>query len=343
MSQELIKKLEQFLSLAEKNISQVKDLSMLQDLKVQFLGKKGQLTEILKSLGKLSPEERKEIGQKANEIKTNLQKQISEVEERLNDELVRKKLESERIDVSLNGVQSQPGSFHPVLQIMHEAKEIFRRLGFDISDGPEIETDYYNFEALNIPKNHPARDMQDTFYFEDGRLLRTHTSPVQIHVMEEEKPPIAMVAPGVVYRCDSDVTHTPMFHQLEALLVDKNIHFGHLKAVIHEFLQRIFERNLDVRFRPSFFPFTEPSAEVDMSCVFCGGKGCRVCKQTGWIEIMGCGMVDPAVFSYVKIDPDVYSGFAFGVGIERITMLKYGINDLRSFFENDIRFLRQFR
>lgn len=342
MANEQIKKLEQVYQLAEKNITDSKTLEDLGHLKIQFLGKKGQITEVLKTVGKLPPEEKAAVGKCANEVKTRLQEIIQKKEEELKNELIQTKLETEKIDVTLEGIRPLLGAHHPVMQIMHEAKDIFRKLGFDISDGPEIETDYYNFEALNIPENHPARDMQDTFYFPDGRLLRTHTSPVQIHVMENQKPPIAMVAPGVVYRCDSDVTHTPMFHQLEALMVDTDIHFGHMKAVILEFLQLLFETKLKLRFRPSFFPFTEPSAEVDMSCVFCKGDGCRICKQTGWIEIMGCGMVDPEVFRYVNIDSKKYSGFAFGVGIERVTMLKYGINDLRLFFENDIRFLKQF-
>lgn len=342
MDNHLIQKMDEFTNLALKNISQTQNLEDLTNLKVQFLGKKGQLTEILKTLGTLSPEERALVGKKANEVKDRLQSEFDAKEEQLKQELVRRKLESEKIDVTLEGVLPLQGAHHPAMQVLHEAKEIFRRMGFDICDGPEIETDYYNFEALNIPADHPARDMQDTFYFGDGRLLRTHTSPVQIHVMEEQKPPIAMVAPGVVYRCDSDITHTPMFHQIEALVVDEGIHMGHLKGVIKEFLEKLFASKLEVRFRPSFFPFTEPSAEVDMSCVFCKGKGCRVCKQTGWLEIMGCGMVDPEVFRYVKIDPAKYTGFAFGMGIERVTMLKYGINDLRLFYENDIRFLKQF-
>lgn len=341
-SKTLLDKLDSFESEAVQKIISAKDLAGLQELKVQMLGKKGQLTEILKALGTLAPDERKEIGQRANDIKSEITKSLDEAEILLKDLVVIEKIASERIDVSLDGFKLPLGSHHPVMQVLEDSKKIFRSLGFDIAEGPEIETDYYNFEALNIPANHPARDMQDTFYLPDGHLLRTHTSPVQIHVMEEQKPPIVMVAPGVVYRCDSDQTHTPMFHQIEGLLVDTNIHFGHLKAIVKEYLVRIFERDLHVKFRPSFFPFTEPSAEVDMTCVFCEGKGCRVCKQTGWLEIMGCGMVDPKVFEYVKIDAGQYSGFAFGAGIERIAMLKYGINDLRLFFENDIRFLKQF-
>lgn len=342
MSHPLLEKLDAFHSLATKNVSLADGIETLAELKTQFLGKKGQLTEILKALGTLSPEERGSVGKKANEVKTALEAAFEAKEGELKSLLVRQKLESERLDVTLPGVAALQGSLHPVLKTLEDAKQIFRRMGFDICDGPEIETDYYNFEALNIPANHPARDMQDTFYFPDGRLLRTHTSPVQIRVMEALKPPIAMVAPGVVYRCDSDQTHTPMFHQLEALVVDEGITMAHLKGVTQEFLSRLFATELKVRFRPSFFPFTEPSAEVDMSCVFCSGKGCRVCKGTGWLEIGGCGMVDPEVFRYVGIDAAKFTGFAFGMGIERVTMLKYGINDLRLFFENDVRFLRQF-
>lgn len=342
MSQELLKKLEQFKMTAMRDVGGVKDLDGLQNLKVKFLGKKGELTEILKSLGGLSVEARKEIGQKANEVKLLLTDSFEKSEAELKDKVVFEKISSEKIDVTLNGLIPLQGSHHPVMTVLNDSKKIFQKLGFDCCEGPEIETDYYNFEALNIPENHPARDMQDTFYVEGGFVLRTHTSPVQIRVMEKQKPPIAMVAPGVVYRCDSDQTHTPMFHQIEGLLVDEHIHYGHLKAVVAEYLKKIFEKELKVRFRPSFFPFTEPSAEVDMTCIFCEGKGCRVCKQSGWLEIMGCGMVDPQVFKHVKIDAEKYSGFAFGAGLERIAMLKYGINDLRLFFENDIRFLKQF-
>lgn len=342
MSNSILEKLDAFLDLAQKNIAPLSTLDALAAVKLEFLGKKGGLTEILKTLGTLSPEERASVGKKANEVKLSLQNLLDARERELKNEIVRQKLASEKIDVSLPGVSALVGSHHPVMQVLEQAKEIFRRMGFDIADGPEIETDYYNFEALNIPANHPARDMQDTFYFPDGRLLRTHTSPVQIHVMQNQKPPIAMVAPGVVYRCDSDQTHTPMFHQIEALVVDEGITMAHLKGVTQEFLSRLFETELKIRFRPSFFPFTEPSAEVDMSCVFCSGNGCRVCKLTGWLEIGGCGMVDPEVFRHVGIDSDKYTGFAFGMGIERVTMLKHGINDLRLFFENDIRFLKQF-
>lgn len=317
-------------------------LEEVASFKTDWLGKKGRITELMKGLGALPPDARKEQGGKINQLKGFIEAELEIIEKKLRQEEIAKKLSAERIDITLDGVKCLRGSIHPVMQVMDEMQAIFRRMGFDICTGPEIETDWYNFEALNIPPDHPARDMQDTFYLPGGHLLRTHTSPVQIRVMESTQPPIAMVAPGVVYRRDSDMTHTPMFHQLEALYVDEGIHFGHLKAVVKEFLQSLFGTELKTQFRPSFFPFTEPSAEVDMSCVFCKGSGCRVCKGTGFIEIMGCGMVDPAVFKNVGIDTARYSGFAFGVGIERVTMLKYGINDLRLFFENDVRFLEQF-
>ncbi len=342
MSQDLLRQIDDFLAQGEKKIAAALHLPELQDLKVAFLGKKGQLTEILKSLGGLEADLRRDIGERANQAKMALQGLFEAHEKKLQASLVAEKLKADVVDVTRPAQDILVGSRHPITQTLDEARAIFLNLGFDICDGPEIETDYYNFAALNIPENHPARDMQDTFYLPTGHVMRTHTSPVQVRVMESQKPPIAMVAPGVVYRCDSDITHSPMFHQLEALIVDEGITFGHLRAVIQEFLERMFQKNLKVRFRASFFPFTEPSAEVDMSCLFCDQAGCRVCKQTGWLEIMGCGMVDPAVFAAVKIDAQKYTGFAFGVGIERMAMLKYGISDIRLFFQNDIRFLRQF-
>jgi phenylalanyl-tRNA synthetase alpha chain len=342
MSTSLIKTLDEIESFASKAALAATELSDLQQARVQFLGKKSPLTEALKALGGLSPDERKAVGQRANEAKARLEDFFAQRETALKQQTVAKKLDAERIDVTLDGPIVPLGKRHPVMRVLRDVTDVFRSMGFDIQEGPQIESDFYNFEALNIPANHPARDMQDTFYLPNGHLLRTHTSPVQVRVMQNQKPPIAMVAPGAVYRNDSDVTHTPMFHQMEALVVDKGIHFGHLKAVIAEFLKRVFASELNVRFRPSFFPFTEPSAEVDMSCVICTGGGCKVCKGTGWLEIMGCGLVDPAVFAHVGIDSSIYTGFAFGVGIERMTMLKYGINDLRLFFENDLRFLEQF-
>ncbi len=342
MSENIIEQIKHFQSEALSEIRATINLESLNDYRVSFLGKKGRLTEILKTLGTFSPDERKAVGQLANEVKQVLTDAIDEQARVLRAREIARQIQSEAVDVSLNGYGVPAGSHHPVMQIFEQTRTIFQKLGFDIAEGPEIETDFYNFEALNMPLHHPARDMQDTFYLPDGHVLRTHTSPVQIRVMETQKPPIAIVAPGVVYRSDSDQTHTPMFHQVEGLLVEEHINFGHLKAIIKEYLEQIFEKQLTFRFRPSFFPFTEPSAEVDMSCVICSGKGCRVCKQTGWLEIMGCGMVDPAVFDAVKIDHRKYSGYAFGVGLDRLAMLKYGINDLRLMFENDVRFLRQF-
>lgn len=314
----------------------------LYQTKVHYLGKKGELTSILKELGSLSPEERRSIGALANQLKQELETCYELRLNFLKKDSIQKTLTSKNIDLTLPGFKFPRGHLHPITQVLDEMKELFKRMGFDIHEGPEIETDYYNFEALNIPKNHPARDMQDTFYLPDGRLLRTHTSPVQIRVMENHKPPIQMVAPGVVYRCDSDATHSPMFHQIEGLMVDRNINMAHLKGVIQVFLKEIFKPDIKVKFRPSYFPFTEPSAEVDIGCVICDGKGCRVCKNSGWLEIMGCGMVDPNVFKSVGINSEEYTGFAFGIGIERVAMLKYGISDIRLFFENNKRFLDQF-
>jgi len=342
MTTELLQQLHEVLDEASRKLNTVSDLIQLQELKAVFLGKKGRLSEVLKSLAALDAEQKREVGAKANHIKEQLTQMFDDHENKLKALEVQKKLALDVIDVTLPALPVLSGKKHPVTQVLERARGIFLQMGFDICDGPEIETDRYNFEALNIPPDHPARDMQDTFYVSKEHVLRTHTSPVQIHVMENKKPPIAMVAPGVVYRCDSDITHSPMFHQLEVLVVDKSITFRHLRAVIHEFLTRMFETKLELRFRASFFPFTEPSAEVDMSCLFCAQAGCRVCKNTGWLEIMGSGMVDPKVFEFVGIDPKVYSGFAFGVGIERMAMLKYGINDIRLLFENDLRFLSQF-
>jgi len=316
------------------------------DLKVKYLGKKGLLTELLKELGQLDPSLRPQVGQAVNDFKVYFEASVVQSMERLKAAAWAKKLSEEKIDVSLPGRRIEPGRLHPVTQVLEEVKSFFLRFGFDVHQGPEIESDYYNFEALAIPPEHPARDMQDTFYLKDQAsspfLLRTHTSPVQIHVMESKKPPIRMISPGVVYRKDSDVTHTPMFHQVEGLLVDEGVSFADLKGVLAEFLHFIFGSSLKLQFRPSYFPFTEPSAEVDIACVICKGEGCRVCKNSGWLEIMGCGMVDPDVFRHVDYDAEKYTGFAFGMGLERIAMLKWGVSDLRLFFENDIRFLRQF-
>ena len=326
----------------EAEIGGIGDEASLLNLKAKYVGRKGVLTEILKGMKDISDTERPKMGKLVNETKVFIEGLFDSKFKSLKDEKKKQALSQEKVDVTLPGRGAAPGALHPVTQVMEEIIDIFQRMGFQVAEGPEVETDYYNFEALNIPRNHPARDMQDTFYITQEIVLRTHTSPVQIRVMETQEPPVKIIAPGRVYRCDSDVSHTPMFHQIEGLLVDEHVTFGDLKGVITEFLRLVFGEDLGVRFRPSFFPFTEPSAEVDIECVICSGQGCRVCKETGWLEILGCGMVDPEVYKSVGYDPDKYSGFAFGMGIERITMLKFGINDIRLFFENDIRFLKQF-
>ncbi|HEX5208548.1 MAG TPA: phenylalanine--tRNA ligase subunit alpha [Steroidobacteraceae bacterium] len=319
------------------------DLAGLDEARVRWLGKKGTLTEQLKSLGGLAAAERPAAGQRINEAKERVQAAIEARREALARADVERELAAGRIDVTLPGRGEQRGGLHPVTLARLRMEEIFRRAGFEIATGPEIEDDFHNFEALNFPPNHPARAMHDTFYFPDGRLLRTHTSPVQIRAMLSQGAPIAIVAPGRVYRCDSDMTHSPMFHQVEGLKVDENISFANMKAALHGFLQAFFERDLAMRLRPSYFPFTEPSAEVDMSCVFCEGKGCRTCKHTGWLEIAGCGMVHPNVLMASGIDAERYTGYAWGMGIDRLAMLRYGVSDLRLFFDNDLRFLEQFR
>jgi len=316
--------------------------SALQDIRVRFLGKKGAVTEIMKGMRDLPAAERPVIGALINQLKDRLEGAFAEVAERLGQEALVARLAGEKIDVSLPGRPTFVGSKHPVTLVSEEISRIFVSLGFSVEQGPEIEQDFYNFEALNIPKDHPARDMQDTFYINDEVVLRTHTSPVQIRSMLKQNPPVRVIAPGTVYRRDSDITHSPMFHQIEGFLVDRQVTFADLKGILTHFLTRFFGTDLGVRFRPSFFPFTEPSAEVDIACVICGGKGCRVCKNTGWLEILGCGMIDPEVFKSVHYDSEYYSGFAFGMGLERIAMLKYGVSDLRLFFENNLRFLRQF-
>lgn len=336
---------EQIEQLQEKalgDLQQAADLKVLQDVRVQVLGKKGALTEVMKGMRDLAPEERPAIGSLVNTLKDQFEARFAERQVELQQQAIAAKLASEKIDVTLPGRRAVSGSKHPVTLVTEEIVDILSRLGFVVEEGPEIEQDFYNFEALNIPKDHPARDMQDTFYITDDLVLRTHTSPVQIRAMLKHKPPLRVIAPGTVYRRDSDLTHSPMFHQIEGFLVDKKVTFGDLKGVLTHFLREFFGEGLGVRFRPSFFPFTEPSAEVDISCVICGGDGCRVCKGTGWIEILGSGMIDPEVFKSVNIDPDELSGFAFGVGLERMAMLKYGVGDLRLFFENDLRFLKQF-
>ncbi len=332
--------------LKEEFISKLETVSRIEDLeklRVEFLGRKGKITQLLKEIPNLPPEERKEFGKACNILKSEIEEIIKKKLNELKEKEKQEKLKKERIDVTLPGRKRGLGALHPVTKTLKEIVKIFTSMGFTVAEGPEIETDFYNFEALNIPKGHPAREMQDTFYISDDVVLRTHTSPVQVRVMEKHQPPIQIIAPGKVYRKDADVTHTPMFHQVEGLMVDEKVTFADLKGVLEVFLKEIFGSDTKVRFRPSYFPFTEPSAEVDIGCVICGGKGCKVCKGTGWLEILGCGMVDPAVFKAVEINPEVYQGFAFGMGVERIAMLKYGIDDLRLFFENDLRFLKQFR
>ncbi|MGH8132463.1 MAG: phenylalanine--tRNA ligase subunit alpha, partial [Steroidobacteraceae bacterium] len=318
-------------------------LAALDETRVRWLGRKGALTGQLKALGKLSAAERPAAGARINEAKDELHSAIEARRVELSHADVAAKLIAGRIDVTLPGRGEEAGGLHPVTRARLRIETLFRRAGFDVAAGPEIEDDFHNFGALNIPEDHPARALHDTFYFPDGRLLRTHTSPVQIRALKERGAPLAIIAPGRVYRCDSDLTHSPMFHQLEGLVVDENISFANMKAVLHGFMQAFFERDLALRLRPSYFPFTEPSAEVDMSCVFCEGQGCRVCKHTGWLEIAGCGMVHPNVLKASGVDAERYTGYAFGAGIDRLAMLRYGVNDLRLFFENDVRFLRQFR
>jgi len=323
-------------------IDKAPDEQELLSVKARYLGKKGEITAIMKEMGSLSPSERPAFGQLVNVVKDTLEAAFTGRFLSIKKMATEDSLKKEKVDITLPGRRVQIGKRHPLSIVMDEVVGIFTRIGFSVADGPEIETDYYNFEALNIPRDHPARDMQDTFYISEDMVLRTHTSPVQIRTMERQAPPIRIIAPGSVYRCDSDVTHSPMFHQVEGLIVDKGISFGDLKGILKTFVGEMFGEDVSLRFRPSFFPFTEPSAEVDIQCVLCRGDGCRVCSDTGWLEIMGCGMVDPAVFNFVKYDPEIYTGFAFGMGIERIAMLKYKINDIRLFFENDIRFLNQF-
>ncbi|MBL7213340.1 MAG: phenylalanine--tRNA ligase subunit alpha [Desulfobacteraceae bacterium] len=315
------------------------DASQLEKFRVSYLGKKGLVTSFMRQLGRVPSEQRPELGKLGNRIKTNLSRQF----ERVSNSLASGKAKrTTYLDVTLPGREHNRGHLHPITSTTIEVCQILSRMGFRVVTGPNVELDYYNFEALNIPKDHPARDMQDTFYISDNVVLRTHTSPIQVRVMETQRPPVSVIAPGKVYRRDSDVSHTPMFHQVEGLLVDKGVSFGDLKGTLTGFVHQMFGRDTALRFRPSFFPFTEPSAEVDIQCVICGGAGCRTCSHTGWLEILGSGMVDPEVYGFVDYDPEVYSGFAFGMGIERIAMLKYEIDDIQLFFKNDMRFLRQF-
>jgi phenylalanyl-tRNA synthetase alpha chain len=324
-------------------INAADNLDALDQIRVDYLGKKGELTSLLKKLGQLPPDEKKTAGQDINNAKRDVQQAIELRKTELESEKLYDRLVSERVDVTLPGRGQQAGGLHPVTRTMERIENIFSRLGFSVEQGPEIEDDFHNFEALNIPSHHPARAMHDTFYFDANTLLRTHTSPVQIRHMETSKPPLRIIAPGRVYRCDSDLTHTPMFHQVEGLLVDENVSFADLMGTLADFLKQFFENDdLQTRFRPSYFPFTEPSSEVDIQCVMCKGEGCRVCSHTGWLEVLGCGIVHPKVFNAVGIDAEKYTGYAFGMGVERLAMLRYGVNDLRLFFENDLKFLRQF-
>ncbi len=328
--------------LAFAEIDKAQEINTLENIRVDFLGKKGKLTEILKGLASLPAAEKPKAGQLVNQAKREVSERIDKKMLELKELQLQKKLAEEKIDVTLAGRNNYAGALHPVTQVKNQINSFFTRLGFDIVEGPEVETDFYNFEALNIPSHHPARAMHDTFYFGDGRLLRTHTSPVQIRVMEDCEPPLRLIAPGRVYRCDSDLTHTPMFHQVEGLFIDKQATLAGLKGLLQDFFAEFFGRSLAIRFRPSYFPFTEPSAEVDIECTQCSGKGCRSCKYTGWLEVLGCGMVHPNVLSAVNISPQEYQGWAFGMGIDRLAMLYFGIDDLRMLFENDITFLKQF-
>lgn len=312
------------------------------DIRVRFLGRKGSLTQLLKGLGALPETERREIGRTANQLKDDLEKKIEETLIEIREREKKQSLERERVDITLPGRRVPVGRKHPITQTLDEMVAIFSRLGFEVVEGPEVELDYYNFEALNIPKGHPAREMQATFFVSGEVVLRTHTSPMEVRTMEKQPPPVRIISPGAVYRRDSDPTHSPMFHQVEGLLVDRGVTFADLKGVLTYFVHQMFGKKTKLRFRPSFFPFTEPSAEVDIECFICGGKGCGVCSNTGWLEILGSGMTDPAVFGFVNYDPEEVTGFAFGMGVERIAMLKFGINDIRLFFTNDMRFLKQF-
>lgn len=330
------------LAKALSQLSVAEDLKSLEAVRVDYLGKNGHLTTLLKNVGRLSPEERPAFGEAVNKAKQTLQQAIQEKRLKLEAQKLSQEVSATRIDVTLPSRGAFCARLHPITQSIQRIEDWFAGMGFVFADGPELEDDYHNFSALNIPSHHPARAMHDTFYFSDEHLLRTHTSNVQIRYLETHKPPCRVLSSGRVYRCDDDVTHTPMFHQVEGMVIDKNIHMGHLKGILESFLSAFFESSVNIRLRASYFPFTEPSAEVDMSCVMCKGGGCRVCKQTGWLEVLGCGMMHPNVLQQVGIDPDRYQGFAFGMGVERLTMLRHGIPDLRLFFENDVRFLEQF-
>lgn len=334
--------LEPLLAKSREEIARSSTLADLDAIRVRLLGKSGEVTAKLKMLGSLAPDARREAGAKINSTKDALQSALEERKQVLEAAQLAQKLAADSVDVTLPGRGQKSGGIHPVSRARRRIEQLFRAAGFEVAKGPEIEDDWHNFEALNIPANHPARAMHDTFYFPDGKLLRTHTSPVQIRVLETQAPPVRVIVPGRVYRCDSDMTHTPMFHQVEGLVVDEGISFANLKAMLLGFMRAFFEADVNIRLRPSYFPFTEPSAELDVSCAACGGKGCRVCKNTGWLEVGGCGVVHPNVLRAVNIDAEKYTGYAFGMGIDRMAMLRYNVNDLRLFFENDLRFLRQF-
>ena len=339
----MLNALQQIRQQAAEALAQAGDLKALDDLRVKYLGKKGELTASLKQMGKLSAEERPKVGQLANEVRSGIEALVEERTAAVKAALLDQKLALEKLDVTMPGRAAPLGKLHPLTKVLEEVKEIFLGMGFSVAEGPEVETDYYNFEALNIPKDHPARDTQDTFYISDNVLLRTQTSPVQVRTMEKQKPPIRVIAPGRVYRSDAvDATHSPLFHQIEGLVVDRGVTMADLKGTLEMFAKRLYGEEAVVRFRPHHFPFTEPSAEMDFQCFACHGEGCRLCKGEGWIEILGCGMVHPKVLSICNIDPEEYSGFAFGMGLERIVMRRYGIDDLRLFYENDLRFLNQF-
>lgn len=340
--EDIIQTLEDLQITAKQELFSARDPEALSQLRVKYLGKKSQVSQSMKLLGRLSPEQRPIVGKKINAIKKSLQEVYHTREQQLAAEATQKKLAEERIDVTLPGRRSPFGKKHPITQVLEETEKIFAGFGFSVAEGPEVELDYYNFEALNFPKDHPSRDMQDTFFVDDDVVLRTHTSPVQIRTMETLSPPVRFICTGKVYRHDADISHSPMFHQIEGVCVDTHITMADLKGVLALFVEEMFGKGTKLRFRPSFFPFTEPSAEVDISCFLCKGKGCRVCGGSGWIEILGSGMIDPNVFGYVNYDPEKYSGYAFGMGAERIAMLKFGIDDIRLFFENDLRFLEQF-
>ncbi|MBQ4224783.1 MAG: phenylalanine--tRNA ligase subunit alpha [Oscillospiraceae bacterium] len=335
--------LEEIRSKAIALLDECADIGLLDDLRVKYLGKKGELTAILKQMGKLTAEERPAMGQLANKVRADIEEKIAEKSAQINEALEEARIAAETIDVTLPGKKQPVGRLHPLTKVLDEVKDVFLGMGFDIVDGPEVEYDYYNFTALNLPPDHPARDMQDTFYINDNILLRTQTSSVQVHVMENKKPPIRIISPGRVYRSDAmDATHSPLFHQIEGLVVDKGVTMADLSGTLDMLMKRLYGEKCEIRLRPHHFPFTEPSAEVDILCFNCGGKGCSMCKGEGWVELLGAGMVHPWVLENCGIDPEVYSGFAFGLGLERIVMGRYGINDLRMFYDNDVRFLGQF-